>query len=721
MAVSLLETGKLLTICYYLGCENQIMNREKRKRRTFRPKTASTSEPLIKYRRVTEENSRSAKIIENENRLSDGARSDPEPSTSAANAHLYNSHPSNFLSCGCLGSPEKVWKNLCESEDQDNLRKPLEWQKTEMHSIRARVTALFSMMQLSGYMGYRRETFHRAVDIFDRTMVKFDFEEVTKPEIIFIGIFAVFIACKLEERQENQWRSIEEYIRKVSPCDRLETDDMFMVELKIIASVNWSFRIITALEWAKIYAHMMRVYIIYKRIHNLSLAHQSTPIKKRTRIKAGVSDDEEVDILTWAQLDDLVIGEPSLPPDWSNRIALAQVLDLCLMNLYNFNFTYRQLGAAACISVFGLDYDIAVKITGLKVNELRPAVEFVNSHRRIYVKYVHKKGANLAATRVNKLVRHFRALKDDVEIEVVEHEDVAPKILGSTEKIEEKPLKSMKSEVKPQAPQLYPKKKDSHETHKISRITEKASGKIGMILEKQERSDASLKFKRKSSIFVSDSEVSMLEINVNSSNFRDISNEANIPKQQRLGILSPEGGNKEEVFNPMKALIKTMEKSIDGILPKKSFADFQVPQQLPVFRGVKRIQMECKCGCGRQDVIEDEIEFEQLIRSFIITHRRKDGTNKGKLFITKRNQRGEIETSQEISIPHHIETLEKHMAKYYTQSFPLETYTMMHVVKRLQRFWMEYGSRKPCKRRHSYSAPPQDSLAIGNRQRRKSE
>lgn len=70
---------------------------------------------------------------------------------------------------------------------------------------------------------------------------------------------------------------------------------------------------------------MMRVYTIYKRICNLSLAHQSTPTKKRTKVAYGVSDDKEVDYFTWAQLDDLVIGEPSLPVDLCNRIAIAQV------------------------------------------------------------------------------------------------------------------------------------------------------------------------------------------------------------------------------------------------------------------------------------------------------------------------------------------------------------------------------------------------------------
>lgn len=35
-----------------------------------------------------------------------------------------------------------------------------------------------------------------------------------------------------------------------------------------------------------------------------------------------------------------------------------------MVDLYSFNFTYRQLGAAACVSVFGLDYEIALRITG---------------------------------------------------------------------------------------------------------------------------------------------------------------------------------------------------------------------------------------------------------------------------------------------------------------------------------------------------------------------
>lgn len=46
----------------------------------------------------------------------------------------------------------------------------------------------------------------------------------------------------------------------------------------------------------------------------------------------------------------------------------------------------------------------------------------------------------------------------------------------------------------------------------------------------------------------------------------------------------------------------------------------------------------------------------------------------GKIYVTKLNQRGEIKVRREIPIPHPIEVLEKRMATYYTQCFPLEVY-----------------------------------------------
>lgn len=47
-------------------------------------------------------------------------------------------------------------------------------------------------------MNYRRETYHRAVDLFDRIMTIFDFKNSAKTDINFIGVLVVFIASKLE-------------------------------------------------------------------------------------------------------------------------------------------------------------------------------------------------------------------------------------------------------------------------------------------------------------------------------------------------------------------------------------------------------------------------------------------------------------------------------------------------------------------------------------------
>ncbi|VBB27466.1 unnamed protein product [Acanthocheilonema viteae] len=640
----------------------------------------------------------------------------PESSASAPNVSFYND-PSNFLSCGCLGSPKQVWHSLCESREKDNGRRSKNWKKLEVKGVRSRVTTLLAMIQLCEHMKYRRETYHRAIDIFDRIMAVFDFEAMNKSEIIFTGIFAVFIASKVEERKKNHWRNIADYIRQVSPCERMESESMLDLEMKIVTNINWSFRAITALEWAKIYAHMMRVYTIYKRIRNLTLTYQSTPTKKRTKVTCGAADDEEVDLFTWAQLDDLVIGEPSMPVHLCNRIAIAQVLDLCMIDLCNFNFTYRQLGAAACVSVLGFDYEIALRITGLKMKDLRPAIDFVNSHRRIYMKYVHEEGANIAPPREDELLQCFKGLDEDEEIEVVGIKHEAPKISESTQTL----LKWV-PEIEVLASQL---KKASHRTPKISEITDEVWESTAEMSEGQGSSNASAKLKKKPSIFVSDSEVSLLEINVNSPNFREISMVANIPEQQRLRILSPDGRSKREIRKPAYTILK--KKPSHVILKKKeqfpstSSTAIKIPfhspppPKEPKYR--KIIEMECGCGCEKRSILNDMNELEKMISSF--TYHKRKGKTMGKIFITKRNQQGEIKVRREIPIPHPTEALEKQMARYYTQSFPLETQKTKRVIKYLQRFWMEYENHQLCRGRHSHSVPRQSGRTSAN-QRRKS-
>ncbi|EJW76971.1 hypothetical protein WUBG_12125 [Wuchereria bancrofti] len=127
--------------------------------------------------------------------------------------------------------------------------------------------------------------------------------------------------------------------------------------------------------------------------------------------------------------------------------------------------------------------------------------------------------------------------------------------------------------------------------------------------------------------------------------------------------------------------------------------------------------MECECGCGKRDVIDDKLELERMISLF--SHQKGEGKAVAKLFISKRNQWGETEISREIAIPHPIEVLEKQMGKFYTQSFPLEAQITHRVIRRLQRFWLACENSQPCKRRHSHSAW-QNRRINANVQRRKS-
>lgn len=161
------------------------------------------------------------------------------------------------------------------------------------------------------------------------------------------------------------------------------------------------------------------------------------------------------------------------------------------------------------------------------------------------MKYVHEEGANIA-TRENDLLHFFKGLDEDEEIEVVKTEDEP-----STTSKSAQTLLKWTPEIGMLALQFCLKEEDSYEARKIYGITDKASREYykestTKIPEEQGPSNVSPKFKKKSRIFVSDSEVSLLEINVNSPNFRDISMEANIPQQQRLIIWSPESGNEEE-------------------------------------------------------------------------------------------------------------------------------------------------------------------------------
>uniref|UniRef100_A0A915PYV8 Conserved oligomeric Golgi complex subunit 3 n=1 Tax=Setaria digitata TaxID=48799 RepID=A0A915PYV8_9BILA len=625
-------------------------------------------------------------------------------SASTLDINIYND-PSNFLSCSCLGSP----RQLCEK------------------------------------MKYRRETYYRAMDMFDRLMVLVVTRPIKQEELLNLANVMVFLASKIEEGRKNECRSIMDYIQELSPSLSLNAQMVFELEFRIIDGLKWSLRPITALDWAKIYMHMMRVYTIYRRIRNFSLAHHSTPSKKRTKIRAATSDDEEVDCLTWAELDDLVVGEPSNRGDWNSRVAIAQVLDLCTADLYSFNFTYRQLGAAAFVWMSGLRDERIVKITGFQIKDLRPAIDFVNSYGRVYMHHIQKGGFNILFVE-NDPLDDFDKSDEDEEIDVVGDRKEKPISLALSQNAE-----NMK-------PKILKRKKETAESglkDKPSPITPKTSEVNKTASEMRGPSTVSPELRKKPRIFLSGSEVSLLEINVNSPNFLSISADANIPKQERLSILSPESGNKKETSQSSTVNVHSPTVSAKKeTIPRKDIycldlflnyliavggdrnikcwtklakISLQTDQGVPLNQATsvgkeaggrkKIIELLCQCGCGKREPVQDNIGIQKLIDS--ISHERGEGKAGSKLIVSRMNRQGEMEVCCEIVPPHPIELLEDSMKQFYTQCFPLQQSTTERVIRKLQRFWLALENREPCTRRNSH--PAQESkCGDGNWKRRKS-
>lgn len=193
-------------------------------------------------------------------------------------------------------------------------------------------------------------------------------------------------------------------------------------------------------------------------------------------------------------------------------------------------------------------------ISGLEIKDLRPAVDFVNSYRKIYMKHVHEDGVSLATINKDKPVYNLEESENE-EIEVMGNRDEASRIPESVQNVKNVPSKVSTAKVLFPASKLIPKDKPSREIVKTSVITDEVSESMEETSKKQGPSNVSPEFIRKSTIFISDSEVSLLEINVNSPSFQDISMEANIPKQQRLRILSPGSRNERGIRHSIEAIL----------------------------------------------------------------------------------------------------------------------------------------------------------------------
>ncbi|KAM9387385.1 G1/S-specific cyclin-E2 [Phaethornis superciliosus] len=234
------------------------------------------------------------------------------------------------------GNSKDVWLNILKKENRYIHCKHF----TSLHpSLQPHMRSILLdwLLEVCEVYALHRETFYLAQDFFDRFMLTQ--KNINKSMLQLIGITSLFIASKLEEIYAPK---IQEFAYVTDGA--CSEDDIVRMELIMLKALKWELCPVTIVSWLNLYL----------------------------------------------QVDALRDVPTVLLPQYSQEkfIQIAQLLDLCILDVNSLDFQYRTLAAAALCHYTSIE--IVKKASGLDWDSISECVEwmvpFVNVAKKISVK-----------------------------------------------------------------------------------------------------------------------------------------------------------------------------------------------------------------------------------------------------------------------------------------------------------------------------------------------
>ncbi|XP_063307307.1 G1/S-specific cyclin-E2 [Pelobates fuscus] len=185
------------------------------------------------------------------------------------------------------------------------------------------------LIEVSEVYSLHRDTFYLAQDFFDRFMLTQN--SLSKSMLQLIGVTCLFIAAKLEEIYPPKINEFA-YVTDGACCE----DDIIQMELIILKALKWELCPVTAIAWLNLYL-------------------QVSSLKEMPKL---------------------------LLPQYSQEqfIQIAQLLDLCILDLSSLDYKYRILAAAALYHYSSME--VVAKATGLEWDGISECVQWMTPFAR---------------------------------------------------------------------------------------------------------------------------------------------------------------------------------------------------------------------------------------------------------------------------------------------------------------------------------------------------
>ncbi|XP_069477483.1 G1/S-specific cyclin-E2 isoform X2 [Ambystoma mexicanum] len=221
------------------------------------------------------------------------------------------------------GSSNDVWRKMVNKETKYiHDKNCLLLHPTLKPNMRA--ILLDWLLEVCEVYTLHRDTFYLAQDFFDRFMLTQN--DIHKNMLQLIGISSLFIAAKLEEIYPPKLQEFA-YVTD-GACSE---EDILTMELIILKALKWELCPVSVISWLNLYL----------------------------------------------QVDSLKEYPKVLQPQYSQEkfIQIAQLLDLCILEIDSLHFPYRILAAAALFHFTSTD--VVRKATGLEWNCISECVHFM--------------------------------------------------------------------------------------------------------------------------------------------------------------------------------------------------------------------------------------------------------------------------------------------------------------------------------------------------------
>ncbi|XP_036604147.1 G1/S-specific cyclin-E1 [Trichosurus vulpecula] len=249
-----------------------------------------------------------------------------EPSLLNSNmpTHNFSQHRATPLPLLGWANRDEVWKIML-SKEQVYLRDKNFMERHPSLQPRMRSILLDWMMEVSEVYKLHRETYYLAQDFFDRYMATQ--RNITKTLLQLIGITSLFIAAKLEEIYPPKLYQFA-YVTD-GACTE---EEILTMELIIMKALKWRLSPMTLVSWLNVYMQVAYLNDLYEEV---------------------------------------------LMPQYPQQIfvQVAELLDVCILDMGCFDFTYGVLAASALYHFSSTE--IMKKVSGFDWPEVEECVKWM--------------------------------------------------------------------------------------------------------------------------------------------------------------------------------------------------------------------------------------------------------------------------------------------------------------------------------------------------------